>query len=643
MLLTKYNAGLKMRMFLRLVLAILFTTVLFMSCSKEEDFEGSFYYLPQNVKAGEDITIKYNSDSSNLAGKEDITLIAYLYNNKLDNAVDVPLTNEGGIYTGSVRTDKNTFGVLFKFASGNEIDNNNKDGYVIFLNDNEGNRIAGSYAGYSEAYNRWGAYYLDMDRDKEKAYKLIIKDFTEFPEIKPLFLNTYFEIVSGVKPEKKEGIIKKELDALAKINPYDVEALTVLADWYQRLGESELAEDYISKLIEKYPDSEFVENLKIKEFKKEENLNTKIELAEEFEKDFPKSENIDYLYDKIANVYRDEKDYKQALSFLQSYGDKTSTYRFYSVVKRMLDENTDMNTAYEIINLGVDRSRRELGKPSQVKPKYLSNSEWLEERQYYLGLNLYAQGRVLYNLDRREEALNTFEEATQLTNEEDEVINELYAKSLIENGNYDVAMTKISQFIKTGYATAQMKDFLKEAYLNENGTEDGFENYAAQFEDAAKEKLIAKLKDKMILEPAPSFTLIDIEGNDVSLAEYKGKTVIVDFWATWCGPCLASFPGMKKSVEKYQDDENVKFLFVNSWERVEDKRKIASEFITRNEYPFHVLMDNENSVIEKFRVSGIPTKFIIDGEGNIRFKSIGFSGSDDKLVEELSVMISMLN
>ena len=54
-------------------------------------------------------------------------------------------------------------------------------------------------------------------------------------------------------------------------------------------------------------------------------------------------------------------------------------------------------------------------------------------------------------------------------------------------------------------------------------------------------------------------------------------------------------------------------------------------------------MDEESSVIEKYKVSGIPTKFIIDGQGNIRFKSVGYLGNEDKLVEELSVMISMVD
>ena len=103
-----------------------------------------------------------------------------------------------------------------------------------------------------------------------------------------------------------------------------------------------------------------------------------------------------------------------------------------------------------------------------------------------------------------------------------------------------------------------------------------------------------------------------------------------------------SFPGMKTAVENHRGDPDVVFLFVNSWERVEDWKSNAAEFIKANDYPFRVLLDTDNKVIESFKVEGIPTKFFIDREGRIRFKNIGFGGNTDQMVEEIGLIIEML-
>ena len=99
---------------------------------------------------------------------------------------------------------------------------------------------------------------------------------------------------------------------------------------------------------------------------------------------------------------------------------------------------------------------------------------------------------------------------------------------------------------------------------------------------------------------------------------------------------------MKLAVEKYSTNPNVKYLFINTWERVENVRQNAIDFIKKNNYPFHVLLDDKNEAVSSYQVSGIPTKFIIDRKGNIRFKRIGFDGTADQLAEELSNMISIL-
>ena len=623
-------------------LTFVFTALFVLSsCSNKTEMKSSFDVQPPFPKQGDEITVRYNPDSTNLAGKSEIQFVAYYYNDELIDAKDIPLQKDGNILIGKIKTDENTFGVLLKFKSEDKIDNNKKKGYVIYIYDDKGNTVPGALAGFAAAINRWGAYYTDIDRDKERAFSLFEEDFKKNPKIKYEFLNSYFETVTAVKPELKNEIIQNELSDLEKKEEFNEKELTTLTKWYGELGDTDKAGKYKNEIIGRFPKSDFVQNLKYKEFRNANNVDKMIQLAKEFEKQFPESESVSTMYDLIANRYRDNHQFNKALNFLGNKNNKSSTYRYYSVVNRMLDEKADLNTALKIAKLGIERSRNELNNPTEVKPKFLSESEWMDEREYYLGLNLYGEGKVYDKVENKQAALDALTDAVKYTKEKDETINEMYAKALIESSKYHLAMNKIVSFIKSGYSTPQMKSLLKEAFLNEKGTEQGFNSYVEKIEESARENLISKLKSKMIVETAYDFTLKDIDGRDVSLHDYKGKRVVLDFWATWCGPCKASFPGMKKLVQKYQDDNSIVFLFVNTWERVKDKTKNAADFIRKNEYPFHVLMDEENSVIEKYKVSGIPTKFIIDGNGNIRFKSVGFSGSDDKLVEEVSLMLSM--
>ena len=151
-----------------------------------------------------------------------------------------------------------------------------------------------------------------------------------------------------------------------------------------------------------------------------------------------------------------------------------------------------------------------------------------------------------------------------------------------------------------------------------------------------------ELRGEMINEPAPDFTLRNLNGDKVTLSDLKGKTVILDFWATWCGPCLASFPGIQKVVNDLENDETVEFLFIDTWESGSDNAKISKvkKFMDKKGYTFNVVFDLDDKVVKDYGLQGIPTKIILGPDGNIKFRKLG-GGPSDVLVDELYSMIDL--
>jgi thiol-disulfide isomerase/thioredoxin len=128
---------------------------------------------------------------------------------------------------------------------------------------------------------------------------------------------------------------------------------------------------------------------------------------------------------------------------------------------------------------------------------------------------------------------------------------------------------------------------------------------------------------------APDFTLENLDGESVALASLAGRVVVLDFWATWCKPCVTTFPGLHEFVGEYEADDVA--LLVVSLDRVE---KRARDYLVENGFPTdNVLwssMEESREVKALYGVVGIPHTFIIDRDGIIRFSGhpARLSGAD---------------
>ncbi len=135
--------------------------------------------------------------------------------------------------------------------------------------------------------------------------------------------------------------------------------------------------------------------------------------------------------------------------------------------------------------------------------------------------------------------------------------------------------------------------------------------------------------------PAPEFELKDIDGRTHRLSDYRGKVVILNFWATWCPPCIKEMPSMERARQMIED-EDIAILAINVGE---DEDSI---FMFTGNYPveFPLLMDLEAETIKQYPVTGLPTTYIIDPTGRATHRVVGSREWDDpQLLDSLRAIL----
>jgi len=149
--------------------------------------------------------------------------------------------------------------------------------------------------------------------------------------------------------------------------------------------------------------------------------------------------------------------------------------------------------------------------------------------------------------------------------------------------------------------------------------------------EEAKKKYLAH----RVGTPAPEIKALGFDKKEIRLSDFKGKVVVLNFWATWCGPCVRELPHWQKAVDNYKDQRDVVFLAVS----IDESRPAVRPFLEKNGYSFSVAYDQDGA--QSLQIPGVPTTLIIDRQGVIQFRDVGF-GEETLFLEHLAWRIDAL-
>ncbi len=616
-------------------------------------------FSPASPRWSDRISVRYNAGHPNalLQGVKAITCEALVMRSGIFSPVllEMPMKLDRDTWSCEFNLkDSTAILILYHFISGDTTDDNGGNGWISHVCDDEGMPVKGSHLEAYWRYLQGGFLGFRCRADSTRIREELNLERKFHPTNLAVRASEWRLLIKDHSDSGTKELIKRELDSLGEIYRTDSQILDMLIDGYGMINEMANAEELRKYVLSTFPNSFAAGNVRMGEIYAARNASERIPRLEKLFKEFPVLMGggiLGWLIDSYIELDQHDK----AAALLDANPD--SDGEFYDAIARdLIQKGKRIDQALKWSRKGITAIRMELPSESpprtdegtlsnptnahRGKPPFMSWRQWVEDRDTTLGSMLGTYARGLMHLRKTREAEKYFAEAYERSKGENALINEGYIACLLLNRRKEQALETGVACARKGAIDDEFIDRFGKAFVHVRGG-DRFGTAVEEGRKTAHERMRKEIVAEQIDTPAPDFTLIDCNGTKVRLADLKGNVVVLDFWATWCGPCSASFPAMQKVYDAFKSYDNVSFYALDCWEKEKGSKReeLVRKYIADHMIGIPVLYDE--GFAERYGISGIPAKIVIDARGNIRFKSYGFFG-ERKLIDELTAKIELL-
>ncbi len=359
---------------------------------------------------------------------------------------------------------------------------------------------------------------------------------------------------------------------------------------------------------------------------------------EDYLKKYPDSKHRGEIENQIYKLSVKTRDRTRAIIYAEKMviSDENNVEALTNLVTMLHERRTEADLTKALAYADELIKRFEHIIATSLKPKRVSSAQWQDRKEQGIASVYLLRGKVHADMgaDDRARADLTKSYKTMRLAGTALALGELSEK----RKNIDDAIEYYLQCFAISLNTDERIDLkslrrkVGQLYSSKNGSEAGLGDRLLKAHDAfvkEREERLAKLEPPNINEGIGDplkFTLTNLDGSPLKLDVHRGKVIVMNFWATWCGPCLTEMPLFEKTIAKYKNDKDVVFLAITT----DEDRELVAPFL--KQYKFNLPVAYAEYLNDHFAVSSIPTTIILDRKGEISFLQAGFNPREDFVV-----------